>query len=144
MFLRRVCPSPRGLNHASRIRAGDAPELRVRRFQQVRVDAARPIDAPQGVRREVEAQPAAERFRPEALALRVRLERPPRLPVAKTNVVAEPYVLAGIDAALAPVAREGARRRGWSRRASEVASSPKACERRAEHYRSRSPPRHYD
>ena len=32
--------------------------------------------------------------------------------VAKTDVVAEPYVLAGVDAALAPVAREGARRRG--------------------------------
>ena len=134
MILRRVAPArTRGLNHAPRIGARDRPELRVRRFQQISVDAARSIYTAQRVRREVEAQPAAERLGPEALALRVRLERPPRLAVAKTNVVAEADVLARVDAALAPVAREGARRRGrrWSRRGSEVASSPKACERRA-------------
>ena len=135
MILRRVSTSPRGLNHAPRVGARDAPKFRVRRFQQIRVDAARPIDAAQRVRREVEAQPAAERLGPEPLALRVRLERPPRLAVAKTDVVAEPYVLARVNSSLAPVAGEGARRCGrrWSRRGSEVASSPKACERRAEH-----------
>ena len=92
----------------------------------ISVDAARAVDAPQA-RREVEAQPAAERFAPEALALRVRLERPPRLAVAKTDVVAEPDVLAGVDAALRAVAREGARCwRRWSaavRRQRRVASS---------------------
>ena len=135
MILRRVSPRTRGLDHAPRVGARDAPKFRVGRLQQVRVDAARPIDTAQRVRREIETEPAAERLAPETLALRVRLERPPRLPVAKTDVVAEADVLARVDAALAPVAREGARRCGrrWSRRGSEVASSPKACERRAEH-----------
>ena len=108
MILRRVSTSPRLLNHAPRVRARDAPELRVRRLEEVRVDTARSIYTAQRVRREVEAQPAAERLAPEALALRVRLERPPRLAMAKTDVVAEPYVLAGVDAALRAVAREGA------------------------------------
>ena len=71
--------------------------------------------------------------------LKVRL----RLPVAKTDVVAEPDVLAGVDAALAPVAREGARRCGRSTAAARWHPAPRRVSA-ARNYRSRSPPRHYD